>query len=195
MFDVTAAEFHRLGNGQHSAQPIYSPTWVPTRHTLGQRPPFLFQAFTAVYQLLGVRMLAASSYHPNGKGGVMWVNHTMTKMLAMVVNGQDDWDLQLLHVEFAYNDSVSTATGLVPSEVHMGRLPRLLLTVFQRTGVAGRQRVARDHLAYCDQATDRQHRANDIVRNHHALAVSHVNRRNSALAEALRPASKFAVGG
>ena len=140
-------------------------------------------------------MLAASSYHPNGEGGVMWVNHTMTKMLAMVVNGQDDWDLQLLHVEFAYNDSVSTATGLVPSEVHMGRLPRLLPTVFQRTGVAGRQRVARDHLAYCDQATDRQHRANDIVRNHHALAVCHVNRRNSALAEALRPASKFAVGG
>ena len=77
----------------------------------------------------------------------------------------------------------------------MGRLPRLPLTVFERTGVAGHQSLARDHLAYCDLATDRQQRANDIVRKHHALTVSRVNRRNSALADALRPASKFAVGG
>ena len=57
------------------------------------------------------------------------------------------------------------------------------------------QSLARDHLAYCDLATDRQQRANDIVRKHHALTVSRVNRRNSALADALRPAPKFAVGG
>ena len=34
-----------------------------------------------------------------------------------------------------------------------------------------------------------------IVRKHHALTVSRVNRRNSALANALRPVPKFAVGG
>ena len=55
--------------------------------------------------------------------------------------------------------------------------------------------MARDHLAYCDQATDRQQRANGIVRKHHTLTVSRVNRRNSALADAVRPAPKFAVGG
>ena len=77
----------------------------------------------------------------------------------------------------------------------MSRLARLPLTVFERTGVAGHQSLARDHLAYCDLATDRQQRANDIVRKHHALTVSRVNRRNSALADALRPAPKFAVGG
>ena len=36
--------------------------------------------------------------------------------------------------------------------------------------------------------------ANDIVRKHHALTVSRVDRRNSAFADALRPAPKFAVG-
>ena len=124
------------------------------------------------------------------------MNHTMAQMLAMVVNErQDDWDLQLPHVEFAYNNSVSAATGLAPNEVHMGRLPRLPLTVFERTGVAGHQSLARDHLAYCDLATDRQQRANDIVRKHHALNVSRVNRRNSALADARRPVHKFAVDG
>ena len=165
---------------------------VPAHHTLGQR----LQLSQAVYQLLGVYKLATSSYHPNCNGGIERVNHTMVQMLAMVVNErQDDWDLHLPHVEFAYNNSVSAATGLAPNEVHMGRLPRLLLTVFDRTGVVGHQSLARDHLAYCDLATDWQKRANDIVRAHHALTVSRVNRRNSALADTLRPAPIFTVGG
>ena len=77
----------------------------------------------------------------------------------------------------------------------MGRLPRLPLTVFERKGVAGHQSLAHDHLAYCDLAADRQQRAYVIVRKHHALTVSRVNRRNSALADALRPTPKFVVGG
>ena len=78
------------------------------------------------------------------------MNHTMAQMLAIwVVNErQDDWDLQLPHVEFAYNTLVSSATGLTPNEVHMGTLPHLLLTVFELTGVAIHQSLARDHLAY-----------------------------------------------
>ena len=43
--------------------------------------------------------------------------------------------------------------------------------------------------------TDRQKHANDIVRAHYALTVPRVNRKNSALADALRPAPNFAVGG
>ena len=117
-------------------------------------------------------------------------------MLGMVVNDlQDDWDLHLPHVEYAHNNSVSAETGLAPNAVHMGGLPRLPLTVFDRTGIVGHQSLARDHLAYCDLDTDRQKRANDIVRAHHALTVSRVNRRNSALADALRPAPNFAVRG
>ena len=128
-------------------------------HNLGQRPAVLLQAFTSCNQLLGVRKLATSSYNPNGNGGVERVDHTMAQMLAMVVNErQDDWDLRLPHVEFVYNISVSAATGLAPNEIDMGRLPRLPLTVFERTGVAGHPSLARDHLAYCDLATDRQQR-------------------------------------
>ena len=124
------------------------------------------------------------------------MNHTTPQMLAMVVNErQDDWDLQLPHVEFAYNNSVRAATGLVPNKVHKSRLPRLPLTVFDRTGVVEHQSLARDHLVYFDLATDRQKRANDIIREHHALAVSRVNCRNSALTDALRPAPNIAVDG
>ena len=123
-------------------------------------------------------------------GGVKRVNHTMTQILAMVVNErQDDRDLQLPHVEFAYNSSVSATTGLPPRDDDMGRLPRLPLTVLGCPGLAGLHRLSRNHLAYCDLPNDRQQRVNDIVRrHHHALTVSRVNHQNSALDDAMRPA-------
>ena len=84
----------------------------------------------------------------------------MAQVLAMVVNGlQNNWDEQLPLVEFTCNNSDGTATGLAPNEIHMGRLPRLSLTIFERARVAGHQRLARDHLAYCALATDHQQRA------------------------------------
>ena len=83
----------------------------------------------------------------------------------------------------------------LPYEVHIGRLSRLPMMVFDRTDVVGHQSLAPDPLAYGHLATDQQKRANDILRAHHALAVSRVNRRNSALLDALRPAPNFTVGG
>ena len=85
---------------------------VPTHHNSDNGLQFRSKLSQAVYQLLGVRKLATSSYHPNGNGGFERVNHTMAQMLAMVVNErQDHWDLRLPHVEFAYNNSVSAARG------------------------------------------------------------------------------------
>ena len=77
----------------------------------------------------------------------------------------------------------------------MERYPRLPLDVFDRARFVGHQSLARDLLASCELATDRQKRASDIVRAYQAFTVSRVNRRNSALADALRPAPDFATGG
>ena len=77
----------------------------------------------------------------------------------------------------------------------MSRLPRLPLTISECTGVFGHQGLAHDHLAYCDLATDRQKRTYDIVREHHALTVSRVERRHSAVTNALRGVLTCAVGG
>ena len=52
---------------------------------------------------------------------------------------QTDGDIQLPHVESAYNNSVSAATELAPNEVNMGRLPFLPLTVFGLSNIGGRQ--------------------------------------------------------
>ena len=105
-----------------------------------------------VHKFFGVRTIGTSS-HPNGNGGVERANHTTAQMLATVVNElQNNWDEQLPHVKFAYNNSSSVTTGLAPNEVHMNRLPRLPSTICERTGIAGHHSLARDHFAYCDLA-------------------------------------------
>ena len=120
----------------------------------------------------------------------------MAQMLAMVCNEyQNDWDVHLPHVEYAYNNSVSAATGLAPNEVHIGRLPRLPLTIFERSYGNGHQSLDRDQLAYCDLARDRQRRAYEIVREQHALTIARVNGRNSALSDALLRRPKYTAGG
>ena len=143
-----------------------------------------------------MRKIATSAYHPNGNGGIERVNHTMAQMLAMVVNErQDDWDVHLPHVKFAYNNSVGAATGLAPYEVHMNRLPRLPLTVFEHRYARGNQSLVRDHLEYCDLAADRQRRAYALVREQHALTVSSAEHRSSALSDALKQLPIYTVGG
>ena len=138
IFAVTAAKFTTEGTANIQVNQ-YIPLWGFLRTILSDNGLQLCSKLSqAVYQLLGVRKLATSSYHPKSNGGVERVNHTMAQMLALVVNErQDDWDLQLPHVRFAYNNSVSAATGLAPNEVHTGRLLHLPPTVFERTGVAG----------------------------------------------------------
>ena len=67
--------------------------------------------------LHGMHKIATSSYHPDGNGGVERINHTMSQMLAMLVNErQGDWDALLPHMEFAHNNSVIAVTGLATNE-------------------------------------------------------------------------------
>ena len=129
MFAVTTAEFTAEGTANILVN-RYLPLWgCPSTRLSDSGLQFCARLATAVYKLLGIHKLTTSAYHPSGNGGVERVNHTMAQMLAMICNEhQNDWDVHLPHVEYAYNNSVSAATGLAPNEVHMERLPRASLS-------------------------------------------------------------------
>ena len=196
MFAVTTAEFTAEGTANILVN-HFIPLWgCPSTLLSDNGPQFCARLATAVYKLLGIHKLTTSAYHPSGNGGVERVNHTMAQMLAMVCNEhQNDWDVRLPHVEYAYNNSVSAATGLAPNEVHIGRLPRLPLAVFDRSYGGTHQNLDRDQLAYCDLARERQQRAYKLVREQHALTVARVNGHNSALSDALLRRPQYAAGG
>ena len=130
LFAVTAADFTAEGTANILANQ-HIPLWGSPRTILSDNDlQFCSKLSQAVDHPLGVRKLPTSSYHANGNGSVERVNHTIAQMLAMTINQrQDDWTLELSQVEFACNNSVSSATGLASDEVHMGRRPRLLMTV------------------------------------------------------------------
>ena len=117
---VSAAEFTAEGTTDILANK-YIPLWgCPVSLLSDNGLQFCSKLSYAIYKLLGMRKIGTSSYHSNDNGGVERVNHAMAQMLAMVVNErQDDWDAHLPHVEFAYNNTVSAATGLAPKGVHM----------------------------------------------------------------------------
>ena len=151
MFAVTWAEFTAEGTANILVNRFISLWGCPSTLLSDNGPQFCARLATAVYKLLGIHKLTTSTYHPSGNGGVERVNHTMAQMLAMVCNEhQNDWDVHLPHVLYAYNNSVSAATGLAPNEVHIGHLPRLPLTVFDRSYGGIYQNLDRDQLAYCD---------------------------------------------
>ena len=196
MFAVTTAKITAEGTANILANP-FIPLWgCPSTLLSDNGPQFCARPATAVYKLLGIHKLTTSAYHPSGNGGVERVNYTMAQMLAMVCNEhRNDWDVHLPHVEYAYNNSVSTATGLAPNEVHIVRLPRLPLIVFGRSYGGAHQNLDRDQLACCDLARERQQRAYELVREQHALTVARVNGRNSALSDALLRRPKYTAGG
>ena len=177
MHAVSAAEFTAESTADILVNK-YIPLWgCPVSLLSDNGLKFCSKLSHAIYKLLGLRKIATGSYHPNGNDGVERVNHTMAQMLAMVVNErQDDWHAHLPHVEFAYNNSVSTATGLAPNEVHMNCLPRLPLTVFEHPYSRGHRSLARDRLEFVDLAADRQRRSYALVREQHALNIARVER-------------------
>ena len=176
MFAVTATEFTAEETANILVKRFISLWGCPSTLLSDNGLQFCAQLATAVYKLLGVLKFTTSAYHRSGNVDVERVNHTMAQMLAMGCNEhQNDWDAHLPHVEYTYNNSVSAATGLAPNEVHIGRLPRLLLATFDRSYGGAHQSLDLNHLAHCDLARERQQRAYELVREQHALTVARVN--------------------
>ena len=175
----------------------YIPLWGCSVTLLSDNGLQLFSSLSlALYDRLGINKIATGSYHPFTNGGVECANNTMTLMLAVVGNEQQTgWDIQLPHVESAYNNSVSAATRLSPNKVHMSRLPRLPLTIFDLPNIGGYQSLNRDQLAYIDLAIARQQRAYRAVRELYAIYVSRLDRRSAPLMDALRLLPPFSING
>ncbi|CAB1107844.1 unnamed protein product [Ectocarpus sp. CCAP 1310/34] len=131
MFAVTAAEFTAKGTA-HIFVNQYMTKWgCPTTLLSDNGLHFCSKLSMATYEMMKIKKVTTSSYHPQTNGGTERVNHTMAHMLAVVVSEQqNDWDVHLPHVEFSYNNSVNQSTGLALNEIHIGRIPRLPLSVF-----------------------------------------------------------------
>ena len=70
----------------------------------------------------------------------------------------------LMLVVAAHKNNVSRVTGLDPHEVHIGRYPRLPLTVLEGRGVRGRQGLQQDQLDLLGLMRDRHVKDFELVK-------------------------------
>ena len=79
-----------------------------------------------VYELLGIKKVNTTAYHPQTDGLVERFNRTLISMLAKTVQKQGrDWDEHLPYVLYAYRTSVQESTKESPFYLLYGRDARL----------------------------------------------------------------------
>lgn len=99
---------------------------VPAQLLSDRGKAFLSTLMQEVCQVLGVKKINTTAYHPQTDGLVERFNRTLTSMLAKRVqrNGED-WDQHLPYVLFAYRASLQESTRESPFYLLYGRDARL----------------------------------------------------------------------
>eukprot|EP01129_Flabellula_baltica_P008171 TRINITY_DN3225_c0_g1_i2.p1 TRINITY_DN3225_c0_g1~~TRINITY_DN3225_c0_g1_i2.p1 ORF type:complete len:755 (+),score=86.77 TRINITY_DN3225_c0_g1_i2:501-2765(+) len=88
-----------------------------------------------MYDILNIRKIRTSAYHPQSDGLVERFNATIVNMLSKYVNGYlDDWDLYLDFVVASYNWADHSATGESPFFLTFGREPLTSLDAMLKRG-------------------------------------------------------------
>ena len=110
--------------------------------------------------MLGAVKRFTSSAHAQTNDMVERLNHTLCYMLShLIADNQTSWDELVLHTIATHNISVSRGTGLAPNEVHIGRYPRLPMTILEGRRARGHEGLRRDQLDFLQLMREWQNKA------------------------------------
>jgi hypothetical protein len=97
---------------------------LPTDIVSARDSRFTSDTWKEFLKLLGIRPRMSTSFHPQTDGQTERVNQTIEAYLRSFINyEQDDWVDLMPTAEFAYNNSVTTATGISPFYANYGFHP------------------------------------------------------------------------
>lgn len=95
---------------------------VPEQLLTDQGTNFVSRVMKEVYDLLGIKKLQTTAYHPECNGAVERLNQTLVTMLShYVAHDQRDWDRWLPFAVHAYNTAVHEGTNETPFFLLHGR--------------------------------------------------------------------------
>ena len=99
---------------------------VPNKLLSDQGKNYQSELLKCVYDLLDIRQLRTSPFHPQCDGLSERFNRTLLSMLSSVIaDNQKNWDVLLQKLAFAYRTSVHKTTGFTPFEMVYGRRPKI----------------------------------------------------------------------
>jgi hypothetical protein len=106
---------------------IYCRHGAPSMLITDNGTEFVNELVKQISILLNIGRISTTPYNPRANGLVEQHNATLKMMLSAYVNKyQDDWDLYIPHVAYAYNTTISTSTGSTPFCMMYGREARQL---------------------------------------------------------------------
>ena len=101
---------------------IFSRFGIPSELLTDQGSNFCSELMNQVYDLLKIRKLRTTPYHPQANGLCERFNGTLKTMLRKFVAAEPEiWDEYLPYLLFAYREVPQAATGFSPFELMFGR--------------------------------------------------------------------------
>jgi hypothetical protein len=161
---------------------IFAYHGMPQTLVTDRDPRFTGAFWQEFWKGMGTRLSMSSSDHPQTDGQTERANRTIKQMLRAFVNDrQDDWDVLLPVLEFAYNDTVQASTGHTPFFLNIGAHPRRPTVSLAR----GAEKVP----AVLDLLGNMRTALEEAKRN-----INKAQARQKAGADAHRSDASFAVG-
>lgn len=101
---------------------LFAKHGVPTKIISDRDPKFTSKYWKCLTEVLNVRLNMSTADHPATDGQSENVIRTLSNMIrASIQKSPNNWDAILSILQFEYNTSVHSSTGLSPFEVELGR--------------------------------------------------------------------------
>jgi hypothetical protein len=136
---------------------------VPDSIVSGRDTKFMSIFWRELQQIMGLKLLMSTVFHPHTNGAMERENHSIGQILRTIVQSdQQDWAQKCPMVEFALNSNISSTTGFMPFEWNSGYMPRIGIHMTTDTKFTGVRQFAQ------------QARMN-LLAAHHAIIESRVS--------------------
>jgi len=117
---------------------VFSKHSIPSHVTSDRGSEFVSNFFRSLGTALDMWLYFTSGYYPEDDGQTECMNQTLKQYLHVYCNyQQDNWSELLPLVEFAYNNALSTTTGVSPFFANKGYHPNI--TVYPECDIASFQ--------------------------------------------------------
>ncbi len=158
--------------GGESAVHSLPPPTIPAGLRL---EPAMSNLLKQVYQLLGIKSLRTTPYHPQTDGLTERFNQTLKQMLRKFVDETGrDWDQWLPYLLFAYREVPQASTGFSPFELLYGHEVRGPLTILKEVweGDCGKSEPT-NIVSFVLQMRERLEKMRALAQTHLAEAQRH----------------------
>ena len=117
---------------------VISRVGIPKEILTDQGTSFMSRTLRELYELLGVRSIRTSVYHPQTDGLVERFNKTLKNMIRKFVHDDSrNWDKWLDPLLFAVREVPQASTGFSPFELLFGRRPQGVLDLVKESWEEG----------------------------------------------------------